>query len=45
MTSQTCEQITAGTPAEGGLSFEPIPPAELQQIRAAGRQSAAVLPA
>jgi hypothetical protein len=24
------------TPAEGGLSFDPIPPAELQQIRAAG---------
>jgi Protein of unknown function (DUF1203) len=36
MTSQTSEQITAGTLAEGGLVFEPIPTAELEQIRAAG---------
>lgn len=28
------------TPAEGGLSFDPIPPAELQQIRAAGADEA-----
>ena len=40
MTNQTSEQITAGTAAEGGLIFEPIPPAELQQIRAAGLDEA-----
>jgi hypothetical protein len=30
------EQIVAGTPAEGRFIFEPIPPAKLQEIRAAG---------
>jgi hypothetical protein len=30
------EQIVAGTAADGRLIFEPIPPAKLQQIRAAG---------
>jgi len=40
MSNQTSEQITAGTPAEGRLIFEPIPPAELQQIRAAGLDEA-----
>jgi hypothetical protein len=36
MSNQTSERATAGTATEGGLCFEPIPPAELQQIRAAG---------
>jgi hypothetical protein len=36
MSNQTSEQITAAAPAQGGLIFEPIPPAELQQVRAAG---------
>jgi hypothetical protein len=40
MTNQTSEQITAGTASEGKLIFEPIPPAELQQIRAAGLDEA-----
>jgi hypothetical protein len=36
MSNQTSERATAGTATEGRLCFEPIPPAELQQIRAAG---------
>jgi hypothetical protein len=36
MTTRHGEQFMAGTPAEGRLLFEPIPPARLQQIRAAG---------
>jgi hypothetical protein len=40
MTNQTSEQITADTAAEGSLIFEPIPPAQLQQIRAAGLDEA-----
>jgi Protein of unknown function (DUF1203) len=36
MTNQTSERITAASPTEGRLIFEPIPPAELQQIRTAG---------
>jgi hypothetical protein len=40
MTKQHREQIVAGTPAEGRLIFEPIPPATLQQIRAAGTDEA-----
>jgi hypothetical protein len=36
MSNQTSEQGTAGTPTGGKLIFEPIPPAELRQIRAAG---------
>ena len=40
MTKQTSGQIVAGTPAEGTLIFEPIPPAELQEIRAAGTDEA-----
>ena len=35
MTRQPSAQIVAATPAEGRLVFEPIPPARLQQIRAA----------
>jgi hypothetical protein len=40
MSNQTSEQITAGTLTEGRLIFEPIPPAELQQIRAGGMDEA-----
>ena len=40
MTKQTSEQLTAATAAESRLVFEPIPPAELQQIRAAGLDEA-----
>jgi hypothetical protein len=40
MTNQTSAQNTAGTATEGRLIFEPIPPAELQQIRAAGADEA-----
>jgi hypothetical protein len=40
MTNQTSEQITTETAAGGGLVFEPIPPAELQRIRAAGLDEA-----
>jgi hypothetical protein len=40
MTKQTSEQIAAGAPAGGRLIFEPIPEAELQQIRAAGADEA-----
>jgi hypothetical protein len=40
MSDQISEQITAGTPTEGGLIFDPIPPAELQQIRTAGLDEA-----
>ena len=40
MTKQTSEQIGAGTPAEGKLIFEAIPPAKLQEIRAAGADEA-----
>jgi hypothetical protein len=40
MSNQTSELITAGTPPEGRLIFEPIPPAELQRIRAAGLDEA-----
>ena len=40
MTKQTSEQIGAGTPAEGRLIFEAIPPAKLQEIRAAGADEA-----
>jgi Protein of unknown function (DUF1203) len=36
MTRRPFEQIVAGTAADGRLIFEPIPPATLQQIRAAG---------
>jgi hypothetical protein len=36
MSNQTSELITPGTPTGDRLIFEPIPPAELQQIRAAG---------
>jgi hypothetical protein len=40
MTNQTSAQITAGTATESRLIFEPIPPAELHQIRAAGLDEA-----
>jgi Protein of unknown function (DUF1203) len=40
VTKRTSEQIVAGTPAEGTLIFEPIPPARLQEIRAAGADEA-----
>ncbi len=40
MTKQTSEQIVAEPPAGGRLVFEPIPPAELQEIRAAGADEA-----
>ena len=40
MTEKTSEQIVAGTPAGGRLIFEPIPPAKLQEIRAAGTDEA-----
>jgi hypothetical protein len=40
MTKRTSEQIRAGTPAEGRLVFEPVPPARLQEIRAAGADEA-----
>jgi Protein of unknown function (DUF1203) len=40
MTTQPCEQIEAGTPAEGRLIFEPIPLATLDEIRAAGTDEA-----
>ncbi len=36
MTKQTCDQASAGTPADSGLVFEPIPQGRLQEIRAAG---------
>jgi hypothetical protein len=36
MTRRPFEQIVTGTAADGRLIFEPIPPATLQQIRAAG---------
>ena len=35
MSTQALEQTSTGTPAEGRLVFDPIPAAELQQIRAA----------
>ena len=35
MTTQHLEQISTGTAAGGSLVFEPIPPATLEQIRAA----------
>lgn len=40
MTKHACEQIVAGTPAGGRLTFEPILPAKLQEIRAAGADDA-----
>ena len=40
MTKQPSGQIVADTPAEGRLVFEPIPPATLQLIRAAGADEA-----
>jgi hypothetical protein len=40
LAKQAFEQIRAGTPAEGRLIFEPIPPATLHQIRAAGTDEA-----
>jgi hypothetical protein len=40
MTTQSSEQMVGGSPAEGRLIFEPIPPAALQQIRAAGADEA-----
>jgi hypothetical protein len=40
MTKQPSGQVVADTPAEGSLVFEPIPPATLQQIRAAGADEA-----
>lgn len=40
MTKQPSGQIVADAPAEGRLVFEPIPPATLQQIRAAGADEA-----
>ena len=40
MTKQSSGQIVADTPAEGRLVFEPIPPAALQQIRAAAADEA-----
>jgi len=40
MTTQPCEQIEAGTPDAGRLIFEPIPPARLDEIRAAGTDEA-----
>jgi len=36
MNTQPRDQTAAGTPAEGTLVFEPIPPAVLEQIRQAG---------
>jgi Protein of unknown function (DUF1203) len=36
MDTQAVDQIVAGTPAEGTLIFEAIPPATLNQIREAG---------
>jgi hypothetical protein len=36
MTTDPSLQIVAETPAEARLSFEPIPPGRLQEIRAAG---------
>ena len=36
MTKNLPGQTRTKTPAEGALSFDPIPPTELQQIRAAG---------
>lgn len=36
MTTQPCDQIVAGPVAAGSLIFEPIPPVELHQLRAAG---------
>jgi hypothetical protein len=36
MTTQPSQQTVTGNPAGGRLVFEPIPPARLQQIRAAG---------
>ncbi len=36
MSTQPSEQITTAAPAGDRLVFEPIPPARLQQIRAAG---------
>jgi Protein of unknown function (DUF1203) len=40
MTTQPCAQIEAGPPGAGRLIFEPIPPARLDEIRAAGRDEA-----
>jgi uncharacterized protein DUF1203 len=40
MTKQACAQIVAGTPDAGRLIFEPIPPARLDEIRAAGTDEA-----
>lgn len=40
MPTQPSEQVISGTPAAGRLAFEPIPPATLQQIRAAGADEA-----
>ena len=36
MNTQPLQQIVTGTPAGDGLVFEPIPPARLREIRAAG---------
>jgi hypothetical protein len=36
MTTPFSQRSTTGKPAEGSLVFEPIPPATLQEIRAAG---------
>jgi len=40
VTKRASEQIVARTPAGGRLIFEPIPPAKLQEIRAAGADEA-----
>jgi hypothetical protein len=40
MTTQTSQPTVPGSPAAGRLIFEPIPPATLQQIRAAGTDEA-----
>jgi len=40
MTKQPSERIVAGIPADGRLIFEPIPRAQLQNIRATGADEA-----
>lgn len=40
MSEQTPDQTTTQAPADGRLVFDPIPPAELQRIRAAGTDEA-----
>jgi hypothetical protein len=40
MTKRPSERIVARTPGEGRLIFEPIPPATLEKIRAAGADDA-----